>query len=118
MIHFSENDFRCPCGCGLDCGYIDQDALRMLQKARVHAEVPFYITSSIRCSEHNRTAGGKSTSSHLDGLAFDIACTRSYPRFKIIESLLYAGFTRIGIRHDFIHCDVDPDKPKELMWVY
>jgi len=87
-------------------------------KARVHAEVPFYITSSIRCSEHNRTAGGKSTSSHLDGLAFDIACTRSYPRFKIIESLLYAGFTRIGIRHDFIHCDVDPDKPKELMWVY
>ena len=118
MKHFSKSEFRCPDGCGLDFNYIDEDALCMLQKARAKAGVPFHITSSIRCPVHNREVGGSVTSSHLSGVAFDIACTHSYPRFIIIEALLAAGFNRVGIRHDFIHCDVDLDKAKELIWVY
>ena len=115
---FTEYEFFCPCGkCHLNYVDMDEDFIFDLKRARARAEVPFILTSTIRCIEYNRTMS-KDTSSHLKGVAADIACTTSYHRYKIIESLFWVGLTRFGIRKDFIHVDRDMDKPKELTWVY
>jgi len=119
MRYFKESDFFCPCGCGLNFDYMDEDVIRDLDRARGYAETPFYITSSIRCKAYNAKLNGASdTSSHLEGVAVDIACKSSYRRFKMVVALLKAGFSRIGIGRDFIHADQDPNKPKELIWRY
>lgn len=120
MIHFKKSEFYCPCGCGLGFDDMDEDLPYYLNMARGYAEVPFVLTSTIRCMKHNLSeeVGGSETSSHLKGLAIDIKCDSSYERYRMIQGLKKAGFTRIGIGKDFIHADKDPDKPKELMWVY
>ena len=117
MRHFSANEFLCKCGCGKGIESMDEDFLWELDKARGIAEVPFVLTSAFRCKEYNLEISIP-TSSHVKGLAVDIACTASYNRFKIVQALIKVGIDRWGVRHDFIHCDSDPDKPRELFWVY
>jgi len=117
MKYFKEREFSCP-DCNLGFDDINEDAIRALDQARGYAGVPFKITSSIRCKKHNKEVGGKKSSSHLTGVAFDIACDSSYNRYRILHGLLKAGFNRIGVAEKFLHCDVDNDKPKELIWVY
>jgi len=117
MKHFDRSEFTC-CTCGLGFEEMDPDFLRKLDLAREYADVPFKINSSIRCKKHNKEAGGSKTSSHLEGLAVDIACTSSYFRYKILKGLMMAGFNRYGVGMDFLHADCDPDKAKELIWTY
>ena len=96
--------------------------LYMLNQARHFAGIPFEITSGFRIEadiERLEKAGYKvsKNSSHLKGYAADIACESGSDRLKIVQSLLEAGFTRIGIAKTFIHCDNDPDKNPSI-WTY
>ena len=52
------------------------------------------------------------------GYAADIAAPDSRTKFIIIDSLLKAGFNRIGVGKTFIHCDNDPDKSPDVIWTY
>jgi len=117
MKHFDESEFHC-CSCGLGFDDMDFSILSKLDIAREYAGVPFVLRSSIRCEAHNKEVGGSSTSSHLEGLAVDIACPSSYSRYRILKGLMMAGFNRFGIGIDFLHADIDTSKPKELMWAY
>jgi len=117
--HFKPHEFNCKCGhCGLGFDDMEPNLLAMIDEARDSCGVPFVITSAIRCGRHNLQVGGSSTSSHLSGLALDIKCDASFNRFKMIEALIGAGFKRIGIAKDFIHVDIDPDKPVFVTWLY
>jgi len=118
MKYFKEHEFSCQCGCGKGYEDMDEDFLFKLDRARGIAGVPFKLNSAFRCWKHNKEVGGSENSSHPEGCAVDIACTNSYKRFKIITALLEVGFNRIGIDDKFLHCDDDPAKPKELIWVY
>ena len=60
----------------------------------------------------------KSRSAHQDGYAADISCTDTKSRWLIINSLLLAGFNRIGIASNFIHVDNHPDKTQNRIWTY
>ena len=112
--YFNYSEFECSCGKNeTERALIDQ-----LNFARETAEVPFVINSGFRCEKHNADAGGKPDSSHLTGLAADIKCKSSRPRYKILSGLLEAGFTRIGIHKTFIHADIDESKPEEVVWMY
>jgi len=115
LKHFSLTEFQCPC-CGLML--MDPYFLKKLDLARDYAGVPFVITSGFRCKRHNEAVGGKPDSAHLKGKAADIACTSSHRRWLIVRSLIQAKFSRIGIGHDFIHVDDDPDKVKGVIWLY
>jgi uncharacterized protein YcbK (DUF882 family) len=79
---------------------------------------PIHITSGFRTKEANKEAGGKRNSSHLKGFAADLAVTDSSSRFKLINAIRLAGVGRIGIGSNFIHIDVDPSKPKNVIWTY
>lgn len=122
MRNFNLKEFDSPdlSGSGLN---MDKDFLSMLDNARDIAKTPFKITSGYRTKEHNiaiyKKLGKKPIeSSHLKGLACDIACSDSQARFLIINALLEAGFTRIGIANNFIHVDSDCEKSQNVIWTY
>jgi uncharacterized protein YcbK (DUF882 family) len=76
------------------------------------------ITSGYRSPEHNETLSNASkNSSHLKGVAADIAVNNSADRIKIVAAAIAHKVRRIGIHEGFIHLDQDKDKPNAL-WLY
>jgi uncharacterized protein YcbK (DUF882 family) len=97
---------------------MEPQVLEALDVARDIAGFPFIITSGVRTVAHNKAVNGSPKSSHLLGWAVDLAVPTSRKRFLMIEALLDADFTRIGIGKDFIHVDMDPNKEPNVTWVY
>jgi uncharacterized protein YcbK (DUF882 family) len=114
LKYFKLSEFDDAPGTGKN---MKKEFLTKLDKARAIADVPFKITSGYRSKETNKRVEGVSTSSHLKGLAADISCKDSSTRQKIVNGLIQAGFTRIGIADTFIHCDTDKDK-NDAIWLY
>ena len=102
---------------------MDAEILQMLDAARELYGKPMKITSCFRTENYNEELKKKgyaasANSSHLKGLAADISCTTNSDRWDMIDSLLKAGFNRIGIAKTFIHVDIDEAKPPFLIWTY
>lgn len=110
LTYFDRSEFTEP-------EKMNPNLLLMLDQARHFAEIPFVITSSFRDRTHNTAVGGATNSSHLDGLAVDIACSNSFDRFTIVHALVRAGFKRIGIGQHHIHCDIDVEKGFDVIWL-
>ncbi len=116
MKYFKESEFTCD---GVNCfDKMSPKLLEMLEEARDVADVPFNLTSTWRSKSKNKDAGGKPNSAHLRGNAVDIACDSSFKRLIMLEALIGAGFTRIGVAKTFIHVDCDMELPQEVMWMY
>lgn len=113
---FSDSDFRrCLPSCSIDD--MDEGFLKRLDTARSYSQYPFLITSAFRSVAYEREKKRDGKSSHTKGVAVDINCRDSVRRLVIIQSLLRAGFRRIGISSTFIHVDYDLDKP-QCIWLY
>ena len=97
---------------------MDPKLLNMIDEAREIYGKPIHVTSGYRTEAHNRKVGGVDSSSHLKGLAIDVACVRSDDRFKMLNALLEVGFNRIGVAGTFIHVDIDKDKSQNVIWTY
>lgn len=122
LKYFKLSEFDCPFeeGSGSKMNYT---FLEKLDKARGLAGIPFKITSGYRTKEYNedlirRNYKASKNSSHLKALASDISVKDSKSRFIVFNSLLLAGFTRIGIADTFIHVDLDTDKTQNVIWTY
>ncbi len=115
MRYFKLKEFFCPCCKEV---YLNEEFLKILDNARGFAGIPFKVNSGYRCVRHNAYIGGKTDSSHLKGQAADIDCTTSRQRSLMIDALLEAGFTRIGIAKTFIHADYDWEKQQQVVWLY
>jgi len=79
---------------------------------------PLVITSGYRSHRTNELVGGSPNSSHLYGLAVDIKVSNSQERYELIKLAFEFGFRRIGIADTFVHLDIDPEKPQDLIWTY
>jgi len=112
---FIASEFACHCGCGKSD--INPELVVMLNQARGLACQPFKINSGCRCAQHNAAVGGVSFSSHLQGLAVDIAVSGDRHRGSVLNGLIKAGFRRIGLAKNFIHVDIDPVKAGAV-WLY
>ena len=97
---------------------MDEKMLSMLDEVREMYGKPISINSGYRTIRHNAKVGGKSKSSHLKGLAVDIACSTSRDRYNLLEALKSVGFNRIGIAKSFIHVDLDLSKSDNVIWTY
>ena len=99
---------------------MDKKFLEKLDYARHNAGIPFKINSGYRSEAWNQRIGGRVGSSHTGdvGRAADIAYNGSRDRYIIVKSLMEVGITRIGIGKSFIHCDVDKQKDKDVIWLY
>lgn len=96
---------------------LNTDLMQMLDLARDSAGVPFIITSGVRSVGDNIQAGGVFDSSHLKGLACDLACENSRNRYLILKALLQVGFHRIGVDKRHIHVDIDKEKDAQVFWI-
>jgi len=117
MKYFNYSEFDSPDEVGSG-KKMNPKLLIMLDRVRDKFDKPMYITSGYRTVEHNTKVGGKENSSHLRGLAVDIACKTSVDRFDLINCLLDVGFNRIGIAGTFIHVDIDSEKAPNVIWTY
>lgn len=117
LTYFTVDEFDSPdlpgSGKNMDPGFLEK-----LDKARELAGISFVIASGYRTRSHNKKVGGVKDSSHCRGYAADIRVKNSTSRYKIIQALLAAGFTRIGVAATFIHVDNDPDKVEHVLWTY
>jgi zinc D-Ala-D-Ala carboxypeptidase len=119
----TEAEITCRCGCG--SSYIKESFLKRLYRARMVAGIPFNYNSICRCPKHNKIEGGSDTSSHIstpehECCAADIRIQDNRELFIIVRSLMFAGFTRIGIDYDetYIHVDEDETKDQQVLWIY
>jgi uncharacterized protein YcbK (DUF882 family) len=117
LKYFSQRDFET---CNPPCKLQDMDHVLMkkLDIARQVAGLPFIVTSGFRSKIWEKEQGRDGTSSHTKGLAIDLKVQDSIARYKIINSLLSVGLSRIGIGNNFIHVDIDKDKPSNVIWHY
>jgi hypothetical protein len=122
--NFSRYEVRCSCGC--NASWISPVLIEKLQHVRDVIDKPMLITSGVRCEEFNTSINGSLISSHMPdsegmGLAVDIACTSSQSRFEMVDVAI-KYFRRIGIAGEhsgnFIHLDIDPYKPQDVIWTY
>jgi len=119
--HFSEEEFRCNCGC--EILNVSRVFLERLERARIRAEIPFKVQSGCRCEQHNKDEDGEEDSAHLTSEtkechASDIGARGSRPRYIILDALISVGFTRIGIANSFVHVDDDSRKDPRVAWLY
>ena len=108
--HFTKEEFDCQCGCGNGDIVISEKLVWELECVRVHYGKPMRITSGIRCLSHNRNIGSRDTSSHIKCLAADVGCVNMDDRHKML-SIFLKYFKRVGVHKEFIHVDVDNEKP-------
>ena len=95
---------------------IDPSVVQRLDKAREIAKVPFIVDSGYRDENHPESIKNP-TSSHIKGLAVDIATTPETQSI-IYNALKKAGFIRLGVGSNFVHADMDYDKDKYITWFY
>lgn len=118
MRNFKESEFDSPDLPGSG-SLMSPLLLRLLDDARDKAGVAFSINSGYRTQKHNDSLPhSKPGSSHVKGLAVDIAVSGSRNRYLILDALLSVGITRIGIGDNFIHADIDSDKAQKVVWGY
>ncbi len=116
MRYFQPHEFLCRCGCGKGLANMDPRLTALLDAARHEAGLSMQLTSAFRCPAHNRAVGGVPDSAHTKGLAVDIRCIDSHSRFVLIRALLDVGFRRIEAAPTWIHVDLDPDKPQDVLF--
>tara|TARA_R100000656_G_scaffold5166_3_gene6841 strand:+ start:906 stop:1271 length:366 start_codon:yes stop_codon:yes gene_type:complete len=115
--HFSRKEFACKCNCGSD--RISAELVSKLEIVRLMYGKPMHITSGLRCEQHNKKVKGAENSTHMDGLAADIAVNGCFERDQIV-GFLRTHFSRMGIARGFIHVDVadGEGRPSPCLWVY
>lgn len=98
---------------GLDPGHV-----KMLDAMREAAGIPIILTCTVRTPAENALLpDADPNSAHLRGLASDIRCHDSSPRYKLLKGAIAAGFRRIEIGTAHIHVDNDLLKPQEVCWL-
>lgn len=115
--YFSEREFqKCVPACSLQ--NMQQHTMDRLDRARMMAGIPFVLNSAYRSRKYELAKGRTGTGAHTSGCAVDIRCNSDANRYKIVEALLLAGFTRIGIGKTYVHADDDITKTQNVIWHY
>jgi len=97
---------------------MQQSTMSKLDTAREIAGIPFVINCAFRSSEWDKKEGRSGTGAHTSGYAVDIRCNSDRNRFLIVDALIKAGFTRIGIAKTYIHADNSPSHSQQVIWLY
>lgn len=72
--YFSRKEFACKCGRYCD-GYpaqMQRGVVELADRAREELKGAGFVSSGLRCAQHNTNVGGISNSRHLEGKAIDL----------------------------------------------
>ena len=118
-INFTEDEFRCKCGCGR--ADMVPSYMYRLQRIRDVFRRPMVITSGHRCPKHDRAVGGAGV--HSTGHAADIRVS-GRDCFKLVNLAMVKGMTGIGVlQHGdhagrFLHLDDLSGPTRPWVWSY
>jgi len=124
LRYFRKSEFDCNCGTAFCTrNKMQFGFMKRLDIARQHAGIPFHVTSGFRCKDKQAAlvksgASSKKKSSHEKGICADIFVKSDKARSKILNGIIKAGFTRIGIGKNWVHVDTDKDKNMNRVWIY
>lgn len=110
LKHFQFSEFDCPYVAGSGQKYMDREFVSMLDYARDVSGLQFRIRKGYMSAQYAEKKNEPTSSSHRIGRAAEIVCNHSGKRYKIVASLLEAGFVRIGIGRDYVYVDNDDQK--------
>jgi len=125
--HFSDDELRCKCGCGM---LPKRDFMEKIERLRVAFDRPMPVTSAARCPEHNAKVSSTGlTGPHTTGRAIDVAVDRedAFDLLMLVGrmNLLSLGITGIGFQQKgagrFMHLDDltnEPGQPRPTLWSY
>lgn len=117
--NFSEDEFRCKCGCGKV--EMRADFMAKLQQLRNAYGKPMIITSGYRCPDHPVEAKKTVSGAHTTGMAADIA-VQGTDAYNLLKHAFALGFTGIGVQQKgggrFIHLDTMQRPPRPNVWSY
>lgn len=123
--NFTENEFRCPCGCGR--ADMQANFMSRLQDLRDDMGFPFVVSSGFRCPDHNASVSTTGRSGpHTTGMAADILISGAKAH-QLLNGSRTHWFTGIGISQKgpmekrFIHLDTlpaAPGQPRPTIWSY
>ena len=106
---FSREEFRCKCGrCG---GFPAEPAEKLVRRAdalREHFGNAVWVSSGVRCADHNAAVGGVANSRHLTGKAMDFrvvgkTAAEVMRYVNQCQDIRYA----YAIDRNYIHMDVE-----------
>lgn len=100
--HFTKDEFKCRCGCGIK---MDREFVLRLDSLRERLGSVLIVTSGYRCAEYNKKIGGSPNSKHIQGLAVDLKVNSSTHRYKILKEAFQMNFSGVGHGSTFIHLD-------------
>lgn len=118
--NFSEDEFRCKCGCGR--ADMDMEFMDTLQTLRSILGKPLPITSGFRCGVYNaQVSSTGSQGPHTTGKAADISM-RGKDAHRMLR-VAVGMFTGVGISQKggarFIHLDTLPEGlTRPWVWSY
>lgn len=119
--NFNTKEFECSCQKCED-QFISEELISKLQKVRDLYGKSIKVNSGYRCPEHNQAIGGKVGSSHVSGLAVDIAPSlMNLDELDKLYDICYNIFDNIGDgrNKEFIHVDVrEAKKTGKRHWLY
>lgn len=108
--YFSRTEFACKCGRYCD-GYparMQRPLVELADRARAELKGVGFVSSGLRCSQHNANVGGVSDSRHLIGKAVDLRIEGKSARQTLAWAqrqprVRYA----YAIDSSFVHMDID-----------
>ena len=114
------HDIKLLCTCGnMNCDKrsVNQSTLNRVQRVRIDANRPLYITSGGRCTYHKDESHRTTPADHQKGVAVDIRVNNGIERAEIVRLGLQHGFNAIGVAKGFVHLGYRKGE-KLVMWVY
>lgn len=108
ITHFTEDEFRCQCGCGR--ADMDEEFVRKLDTIRENLGFPLHINSGFRCPDHNDAVSNSGRDGpHTTGKAADVGVAYGEARRFLLPAVVQ--FNGVGINQKgqagqrFIHVD-------------
>lgn len=104
--------------------YMSDEFISMLDECIKIYGKPMKINSGYRSESYQKElakrykTGVAKNSPHTEGIAADIHVSNSKDRWLLINSLISAGFTRIGIASNFLHADISTSRSNDVIWHY
>lgn len=120
-LHFSSNEFDCPCSNCLST-LVDSELIQKLEAIREKIKTALKINSGYRCANYQtelRLRGYETSagpSQHELGRAADIMSSDAGYSGPLEPLAIEAGFLAIGVGHGWVHVDLRADKVRR--WTY
>ena len=122
--YFTYSEFNQPGLKGSGEEFMSDEFIDMLDEAREIYGKGIKVNSGYRSEAYQQElaerykTGVAKNSPHTEGIAADLHIGSSRDRWMLINSLLLAGFTRIGIASNFVHVDISETRQQNVIWHY